>query len=176
VVRVSVDRSVDIDVDLEENVASAVVVEEIAVDELESDVSTAQSTAGTALAVVNEETENEEEMSKTRVAYLAARDELVKRAVIDESAADGQGVVVADVKKMGAPEQTLYYEQVKNAFNQLVEDWDCFELGKNEGGDRRLEVRKDALDRELVKLVEERLGRNDLAKRFFSDTSNGGGT
>jgi len=76
---------------------------------------------------------------------------------------------------MGAPEQTLYYEQVKNAFNQLVEDWDCFELGKNEDGDRRLEVRKDALDRELVKLVEERLDRNDLAKRFFSDTSNGGG-
>lgn len=144
--------------------------------DLEADVSDAYQTAGKALTVVNQKVQDDDEISKTRLAYLNARDELVKRAAIDESAARGQGVTVADVQAMAAPERTLHYQQVKNAFEQLVEEWDCFRVGTNEDGDRRLEVRKDAVQEDLVGLVEESLDRDDLAKRFFSDHRNGGGS
>jgi outer membrane murein-binding lipoprotein Lpp len=106
--------------------------------------------------------------SKVDQTKWAARNEPVKRALIDSSGADGSGVTVGEVQTMLKPAVTAAYQTVKDAFDDLESEWPAFTAGKNGDGMRVLRVEKDALTEDLVGVVEFDLGRDDLTKRLIS--------
>jgi len=138
-------------------------------DELRAEVESLKNLAQTAHAVANQQAESDENMTKKRVALLKSRNELVRRAAVDQSAAAGQGLKVSDVVDMAKPEVHLEYQTVKDAWGELVETWGCFDVGHNEDDNRRLELKKADVDKHLVRSVEHDLDRDDLAKRLISE-------
>lgn len=152
-------------------------LEELVAD-LQIDVQQAQQTATNALGVARATDTGiraDGSPSKVDVARMTARNELVKRALIDRSSSAGGGITVGEVQQMCRPEHEMAYQTVKDAFGDLVEKWDGMVNGENEAGKRAVMVDTKRLTKELVGVVEEDLGRDDLTKRLISRRGGEGG-
>ena len=164
---------VDIDIDLEENVATATVTEEIAIEDLQVDVEQLRSDVGTAITLAKQATEDEEDMTKKRVALLNTRDQLVKDALLDTTG-KGAKITIDEVVQMAKPEVQLYHQTVIDAWDELRSSWRCFEEIEQDGK-TKLRITREEITPELVKAVEHDLEREDLAKRLHSKSSEEGG-
>lgn len=107
-----------------------------------------------------------DDLTKKRVALLKSRNELIRRAAVDESSSAGSGVTVSDVQDMALPEVQLYRQTVADAWTELVANWGCFDTGSGEDGVTRLKVEKTNIPPELVGVVEHDLDRDDLRARL----------
>ncbi|MDS0243954.1 MULTISPECIES: hypothetical protein [unclassified Haloferax] len=106
-------------------------------------------------------------------ARLAARNELVKRCLLDASSSAGGSLTVGEVQTMLRPGTDVAYQTVKDAMNDLASRWQAIYLGENENGTRALKVKRDCLDEDLVGAVEVDLDRDDLTKRLISHRNRG---
>ena len=147
--------------------------------ELEDNVEEAHQIAynalGAAQAVNSKGAAPDGGVSKTARAKNTARNELVKRVLLDSSAAEGASLTVGEVQTMLKPQTEVAYQTVKNGFGQLVEEWRPFRMGENSDGKRALKIDSRELTQELVGAVEVDLERRDLTKRFMSRHTSGGG-
>lgn len=140
------------------------------VAELEDRIHEIDRRSQVAFHLANQQAEDEEHIGKTRKAELVARDELVRRATIDVPAQD-RPMTVREVNEKVTPEfDELDWKLVRNAFQNLVDDWPCFRITKKRG-DLALTVDPDDVPEQLVYIVEESSGRNDLTERFFGEVS-----
>ena len=90
-----------------------------------------------------------------------------------ERADIGGSVEVGDVRRMARPETELKWKTVaRDAWPALVERWPAFRI---EDDPKRLVIEPDAVSPELARLVEESLGRDDLANRVVGVTATEGG-
>ena len=105
--------------------------------------------------------------TKKETAATKTRNELVRRALLDNSGATGAHVTVADVKRMCRPELTVYQQTVEDAWDELVARWRCFERSTNEEDVKALKIDKRAISEDLVGAVEQDLDRDDLSKRLL---------
>lgn len=138
-------------------------------EELEERVDKAEMAAQSAIGVARAEgVADGGAPPKKEQAKITARNEVVKSALLDRSTSDGGNVTVGDVQTMLRPELEVAYQSVKDAFNELAEQWGAFEVGENESGNRALKATKAGLSEELVGAVEMDLGRDDLTKRLIS--------
>jgi hypothetical protein len=72
-------------------------------------------------------------------------------------------VEVSDVQDMGKPQTRLNWQTVVDGWEELLLEWDCFEIREDP---KELTVELP-LSSELVRVVERSLGRDDLAKRLL---------
>lgn len=148
------------------------------VADVEVDAQQAQQTATNALGVARATDRGvraDGSPSKVDIARMTARNELIKRALIDRSSSAGGGITVGEVQQMCRPEHEMAYQTVKDAFGDLVEKWDGMVTGTNEAGNRAVMVDTKRVTKELVGVVEEDLGRDDLTKRLISRRGGEGG-
>jgi len=68
----------------------------------------------------------------------------------------------------------IAYQSVKDACEALALDWDAFEIGTDEEGDKVIKVFLNDVTKELTYRVEEDLARDDLTKRLISQREQGG--
>jgi hypothetical protein len=113
------------------------------------------------------------EVNKTEKARKLTRNELVRRAVNGAPAWGGITVSVADVQDMAKPELEIRYQLVDNAWGDLVETWECFERTTADGN-KALKISKKEISRDLARLVEHDLERDDVVQRLFSEIDEGG--
>ena len=144
-----------------------------AVEELQVSVEQLRSDVGTAVTLANQATEDEEDMTKKRVALLNTRDQLVNDALLDTTR-KGAKITIGDVLQMAEPEVRLYYQTVIDAWDELLSSWRCFEKVEEEGK-AKLRITREEITPELVKAVEHDLEREDLAKRLHSKSGEEGG-
>lgn len=148
------------------------------IEELNAKIESVEQTANSALGVAQSASKGAAPdgggLSKTAKARNAARNELVKRALLDRSTSSGGSVTVGDVQKMLKPGTDVAYQTVKDAFGDLVETWPAFVEGENQDGNRALKVKTSKLSKDLVGAVEADLDRDDLTKKLISRTGNGG--
>jgi hypothetical protein len=96
-----------------------------------------------------------------------ARNKLVKmRADVGRSFSTAE-VSNKRVREMAEPEHDLAWQIVDNAWRDLADNWDCFEI--DESGDEKTLQLVDTPPKPLVKAVERDLDRHDLAKSFFGE-------
>lgn len=112
------------------------------------------------------------EKTKTQVAEEITRNLLVKKVYNDCPASD-RPVTITDIQDKAEPDYTLKWATVRNAFDNLREDWPQFYDTKNDG-QQALSIRPSKITPALAKVVQEDLGRHDLAKRFVGDKEGGG--
>jgi regulator of replication initiation timing len=104
--------------------------------------------------------------SKTKRAELISRNEAVRRALVGSGA--GGSVTAGEVRDMARPSVDVDYRTVYNAWDALAEKWQgVFRLDER-ADPKRIVVDRDDLTADLVALVEEDTGRDDLSERFNS--------
>jgi len=109
--------------------------------------------------------------TQTQVAHDHTRNLLVTRALNGATGTD-RPVTVAQVREKAKPEYNLNWQTVRNAWDNLLDDWPQFyETVKD--GDQAISVRTSDVTLPLVKLVQADLERDDLTNRFVGE--NGGG-
>lgn len=113
------------------------------------------------------------EVNKTARARELTRNELVRRAANGAPAWGGITLSVGDVQDMAKPDLEIRYQLVDNAWGDLVEKWDCFERTTSDGN-KALKISKKEISRDLARLVEHDLDRDDVVQRLFSETGEGG--
>jgi hypothetical protein len=128
--------------------------------------------AETAHALAQSETSGSE-VNKTEKARQLTRNELVRRAATGAPAWGGITLSVGDVQDMAKPGLEIRYQLVDNAWGDLVETWECFERTTADGN-KALKISKKEISRDLARLVEHDLERDDVVQRLFSETDEGG--
>lgn len=125
--------------------------------------------AGAAIAMAETNVRPGDQPSKQDVASIKSRNEALRRLADGEVGYSGMPkLTVSEVQEMARPETVLHYQTVKDAWAELVSQWDAFEVGENEDDERVLAVDRASLDPAVVKAVERDLDRDDLAKRLLS--------
>jgi hypothetical protein len=127
-----------------------------------------------------------QQRTKTEVALEISRDELVRQTLVGESGSItdvkggekhrvGASLEVSDVRTMARPETDLAYKTVnEDAWGKLTKRWPCFSVKDDP---KRIVVDPDGITPELARLVEDSLGRDDLANQVVvGDSSSGGGS
>lgn len=110
-----------------------------------------------------------DDRSKTAHAKHLTRNTLVVRAAND---AQDKAVTIPDIQHKAEPEVDCQWQVVKNAWDQLQEEWPQFyETVSN--GRKALSIRGSHVTKALARAVEHDLGRDDLTKRLVGE--NGGG-
>jgi hypothetical protein len=132
-------------------------------DELER----VEETAETALAVANTQARDPTDVSKKRVALLTSRNELVRRAAANSWSRD-RAVSVPQVREMARPEHELKYQTVKDAWNELLEEYECV-YRTTTAGNKALNVHPERIPRDLARAVEHDLDRDGLAAQLLDD-------
>jgi hypothetical protein len=111
--------------------------------------------------------------SKKQRAQLLSRDEAVRRAV--DSSGKGGSVTVGQVEDMALPETQLRWQTVRDAWDALVSSWRIFRIDEDNEPTRLVVDREDLRDHDdLVGVVAESLGRDDLAKRLVGGSEGKG--
>lgn len=138
-------------------------------DGVERDAATAVARARTARSDGGETTKKE-------IAKRKTRNELVRSTVTNWNKSDGSGVTVSAVQDMAKPQTKLNYQTVKDAWDDLTMEWGAIIVTDGEDGAKRAIIKHEALTRELVAVVEDDLGRDDLTKELISRRETGGGS
>lgn len=142
------------------------------IESIEESAEIAEVSAQSALGVAQARDRADGGQTKKETAATKSRNELVRRALLDTSGANGSHVSVSDVKDMCRPELTIYQQTVEDAWDELVSRWSCFYRGSTQDGLKALKIDKNDIGEELVHAVERDLDRDDLSKRLLS--RNGG--
>jgi ABC-type transporter Mla subunit MlaD len=140
---------------------------------LDDEIDVIEETAATAAAVAKDRRADGGETTKVDVAKALARDEVVRRCLVDNTVDGDAALSATKVQDLARPQHELKYQTVKDALRELRDTWPEFRV-KTEP--RRLCVASDRLTRECVLAVEESLGRDDLTKRLISETPAGEGS
>ena len=151
------------------------------IDDVEADAQLAKATATSRAAA-----DGGQQRTKTDVALEISRDELVRQTLVGESGSItdvkggekhrvGASLEVGDVRKMARPETELAYKTVnEDAWGKLTGRWPCFSVREDP---KRIVVDPERITPELARLVEDSLGRDDLANQVVvGDSSSGGGS
>lgn len=147
------------------------------VDELEevlaqarTDAQSARERSKRALSVVqqiDDGTRGDGGPSKTRLAAMLSRDDVVRQA--SKSNRDAGGVKAADVVKMARGRNVdVDHRLVFNAWGQLVEEWPELRVVDQEDRPKRLVVDADDVSPELAHLVAMNSADDGVAERFNS--------
>lgn len=136
-------------------------------DDVDQRLELAEQDVATALATAETRSDGGEP-TKKEVALRETRNELVRKAATGSGKSDGVGVTVSDVQQMARPKVELAYQTCKDAWYDLAQRWDAIAVTEGEDGTRRAKLQRDAVTRELVAVVEDDLGRDDLTKRLIS--------
>jgi regulator of replication initiation timing len=107
--------------------------------------------------------------SKKKRAEHLSRNEIVRQALT--TGGRGGSVTARKVKDMAKPQVQLYHKSISDAWDALESRWDELRVQDPEDKDKRLVVDVDDLTEELVGIVEEDLGRDDLTNRVHSGES-----
>jgi regulator of replication initiation timing len=111
--------------------------------------------------------------SKTEAAKHVTRNTLVVRVVGDGGAAD-RALTVDDVRrKLEGEVDNLPWQIVRNAWDQLQDEWPQF-YDTTTDGQQAVDIRGSDVTKALVRAVEQDLGRDDLAKRFVGENGGSG--
>lgn len=146
-------------------------------ERLEENVDEVQTDAGAALARAKTARSDGGSVTKKEIARNTTRNELVRSAIKGWAKSDdGTGLSVGDVQNMAKPQTKLHYQTVKDAWEDLAMDWGAIIVTDAEDGERRAKIKKQAITRELVAVVEDDLGRDDLTKELISRKESGGGS
>jgi ABC-type transporter Mla subunit MlaD len=140
---------------------------------LDDEIDVIEETAATAAAVAKDRRADGGETTKGDVAKAIARDEVVRRCLVEDTVEGDAALPATDVQELARPRHELKYQTVKDALRGLRDTWPEFRVKVNP---RRLCVASDRLTRECVLAVEESLGRDDLTKRLISGTPAGEGS
>lgn len=139
------------------------------VAELEDQMERVDRDAQAARTVADRKAKQGSGTSKKDLARIKSRNELLRAAAMSRSGRVGpSSVTVGDVQQMARPDHKLYYQTVKDAWEELESDWDAFAVTENENDEKVLRMLPDQLEEALVKTVESDLGRDDLTKRLIS--------
>lgn len=141
-------------------------VEDTAID-ADKKASTAMATAGMA----DDGIRTDGNPSKTDIARQTARDHLVKEGLRNNVTS----LPISNIDEMCGPSVDLAYQTAKDAATSLASRWDGIAVGTNEAGNKALKTDPDHWDKELVAVVEESLGRDDLTKQLISRRGKEGG-
>ena len=131
------------------------------VAETKQRVKQAEQIATTALKVVRELQEEHRDETKVETAKRIARNELLRRASMDASA-NQMPVSRGKVIELGKPEHTLRHQSVKDAFEDLAAQYECFYTTTNRGK-KSLSVRVSQIPDSLAIRVSADIGREDIA-------------
>jgi hypothetical protein len=145
------------------------------IDDLDERLDLAEQDVATALATSQARSDGGEP-TKKEIALRETRNELVRKAATGTGKSDGVGVTASDVQQMGRPKVELAYQTVKDAWHELAQRWDAIVVTNGEDGTRRAKLMRDEVTRELVAVVEDDLGRDDLTKRLISRKTTGEGS
>lgn len=103
--------------------------------------------------------------TKKELAMKEGRNKLVTNAAT--STAKKQKIKFARIQD-NVDKTDVRYQTVKDAANELVAKWDAIEKTKDESGEWVLTLQENEISKELVYVVENDLGRDDLTKRLIS--------
>ena len=110
--------------------------------------------------------------SKTEVAKHLTRNTLVTRAANNTAGTD-LPLTIGDVQEKAEPEHDLKWQIVRNAWDDLKEEWPQFHETTSDGS-QAMSIRQSHITKALARAVELDLGRTDLAKRFVGDETEEG--
>jgi regulator of replication initiation timing len=166
----SVQKSLQEDVErIDENVNGLFAkVSELAdrVDELEeenerlrSELEDAKNDAELALAVAGETSDQARAdgggPTKVKRAELLSRNEVVRQAAA--TTGKGGSVTAGDVVDMARPETNLHHRTVRDSWDKLVSRWGSIRVQERDDAANRLVADADALEDELIRLVDDDL-------------------
>jgi len=119
---------------------------------------------------------NGDELSQTEMVKVVTRDELVRQTAMARNEELPIKLRVADVKDLVDREygRTPAWTVVMRGWEQLASEWLAIEVGSLRG-DNAAVLERQHIGKSLIAAVEESLGRDDLAKRFVGDDTEGGG-
>lgn len=130
-------------------------------DVLEEEVERARGDAAAAYELIVDQ----EDGTKVGRARALVRDELVRRTAVDVAMME-RPVTNAEIREMAKPEHELDWQTVDDAFGKLVDEWPCFRWTEKRDY-KALTIDRDTIPRELVRLAERSLEREDLAKEVL---------
>lgn len=137
------------------------------VEELETELEMIEQDASTALGVANETSDGARAdggPSDQKRAEWLSRNEVVRRAITGNRS--GGAVTATEVKSMARPETELFNKQVYRAWGNLATKWQALEYERRDDDPNRLKANADALAKDLVRVVERDLGRDDLIEQL----------
>lgn len=85
-------------------------------------------------------------------------------------------VTNGDVQDMAKPETELKWQTIDDAWTALCRDWECFTVDDSKDPKQLTITSVDAIPRELVRVVEQDLDRDDLAKSLVGGDNSGRGS
>jgi hypothetical protein len=141
--------------------------------EVKEELDEVHETAATAAAVAKDRRADGGETTKVDIAKALARDEVVRRCLVDDSVDGDAAIPATKVQELARPQHELKYQTVKDALREVRDTWPELYVKQKP---RRLYLEKAQLSRECVLAVEESLGRDDLTKRLISENPPGGGS
>lgn len=140
-------------------------------DEIEGDLEDTR-----ALVEVAESTP--EMQTKKALAKRLSRNQLLVDALVDSK--QGAGSVTArQVADMAKPDRSLDYRTVHDAWDVLVEDWDCFTVrsaSESPSGKKQLVAKGEDVPAVLVRGVANDLSDDEMAERLISTLDGGRGS
>jgi hypothetical protein len=110
--------------------------------------------------------------AKVDAARFAARDYLVKNALTSRT----QSVTLSKITELVEPEHDIAYQTAKDAADDLAHRWRGIGKRPNEAGNKALHAVPAEFEKDLVAVVEESLGRDDLTKELISRREEVGGS
>ena len=110
--------------------------------------------------------------SKKGTAFHITRNELVRRVAMGTSQQDVP-LTINDVQTRAEPETVLKWQTVRDAFDDLREEWPQFRDTTHDG-QQALTISRADVPTSLARAVEVDLDRDDLAKRLVGDEPKGG--
>lgn len=131
------------------------------IESMAQDVREAEQIAVTALKVVREVQAEHRDETKVETAKRIARNELLRRAAMD-AAPNQMPVSRGKVIELGKPEHTLRHQSVKDAFEDLAAQYECFYTTTNDGK-KSLGVRVSQIPDSLAIRASADIGREDIA-------------
>lgn len=123
--------------------------------------------------------------SKIERARMLSRNEVIRQTATQASVFnDTEGkriehvvgsVSNSDVQDMAKPQAELKWQTIDDAWRDLCRDWECFTIDDSRATKTLTLTSVDEIPRELVRVVEADLDRDDLAKRLVGGNAPAGG-
>lgn len=135
-----------------------------------------QELAETALAIAESTRGERRELSKKEIAKRLSRNECVVEAAVKGTQIHGS-IDAATVIDMAKPELRLKHRTIFDAWDELVEEWECFSTTDGQPGPhgdvKQLRCNRDELPDRLVRLVKNSLSGTEVTEslnRYLTGT------
>lgn len=157
------------------------------IEELEQRLDDIDEKSDTALGVaraIDTGTRGDGGPSKIERARMLSRNEVIRQTATQAKVFnDTEGkriehrigsVSNSDVQDMAKPQAELKWQTIDDAWRDLAQKWSCFTINDEMETKTLTLTNVDDIPRELVRVVERDLDRDDLAKRLVGGTTQGG--